>query len=106
MQLLLCCNSEPACLVCLSALKQDYRSWHPPAYLRNLSVRCPLDITAVKGRRDSPLQSNCLEAFLLLPAGNADIALQHSAVKPGGFMLEATLLLVEAKKDLSQEALV
>ena len=39
-------------------------------------------------------------------AGKSDIALQHTAVEPGGFVLEDTFLLVEAKKDLSTEALV
>ena len=43
---------------------------------------------------------------LLLFAGKSDIALQHAMVHPGGFMLEDTLLLVEAKTSLSQEALV
>lgn len=51
-------------------------------------------------------RQKCLEASLLLFAGNSDIALQHAMVHPGGFMLEDTLLLVEAKTDLSQEALV
>ncbi|KAL0052839.1 hypothetical protein WJX82_008452 [Trebouxia sp. C0006] len=37
--------------------------------------------------------------------GKPDIALQHTAVEPGGFILEDTFLLVEAKKDLSTEAL-
>ena len=39
-------------------------------------------------------------------AGKSDIALQHTIVKPGGFMLEDTFLLVEVKKDLSPGALV
>ena len=39
-------------------------------------------------------------------AGKSDIALQHAIVEPGGFMLEDTFLLVEAKKDLSAGALV
>lgn len=39
-------------------------------------------------------------------AGKSDIALQHTAVEPGGFVLEDTFLLVEANKDLSTEALV
>ena len=39
-------------------------------------------------------------------AGKSDIALQHTAVEPGGFVSEDTFLLVEAKKDLSTEALV
>ncbi len=43
---------------------------------------------------------------MLLFAGKSDIALQHTIVVPGGFMLEDTFLLVEAKKDLSTEALV
>lgn len=37
--------------------------------------------------------------------GKPDIALQHTAVELGGFILEDTFLLVEAKKDLSTEAL-
>ncbi len=32
--------------------------------------------------------------------------MQHTYIEPGGFMLEDTFLLVEAKKDLSQGALV
>ena len=39
-------------------------------------------------------------------AGKSDIALQHTVVEPGGFVLEDTFLLVEAKKDLSTEILV
>ena len=31
-------------------------------------------------------------------AGKSDIALQHTAVEPGGFVSEDTFLLVEAKK--------
>ena len=47
-----------------------------------------------------------LGQFITLFAGKSDIALQHTAVEPGGFILEDTFLLVEAKKDLSTEALV
>jgi hypothetical protein len=42
----------------------------------------------------------------LLFAGKPHIVLQHTNVEPGGFMLEDTLLLIEAMKDLSPEALV
>ena len=34
-------------------------------------------------------------------AGKSDIALQHTIVEPGGFVLEDTFFLVEAMKDLS-----
>ena len=45
-------------------------------------------------------------AHRTLFAGKSDIALQHTAVEPGGFVLEDTFLLVEAKKDLSTAALL
>jgi len=52
-------------------------------------------------------KQQCFEAPLLLFAGKSDIALQHTNVKPvGGYTLQETFLLVEAKKDLGLGALV
>lgn len=55
-----------------------------------------------------PTQARIVRGIIhhTLFAGKSDIALQHTAVEPGGFILEDTFLLVEAKKDLSTEALV
>ena len=44
--------------------------------------------------------------LLLLLAGKSYVALQHTAIVPGGFMMEDAFLLVEAKRDLGKEALV
>ncbi|KAL0052337.1 hypothetical protein WJX82_000522 [Trebouxia sp. C0006] len=45
------------------------------------------------------------ECHRVLITSKSDIAMQHTYIEPGGFMLEDTFLLVEAKKDLSQGAL-
>jgi hypothetical protein len=69
-----------------------------------VSIQCSLD-SAGDHSSHTPKQQY-FEAPFLLFAGKSDIALQHTYVEPGGFMLEDTFLLVEAKKDLSQGALV
>lgn len=79
------CVFHPSCLVCLSAPNTD------------------ADVVVV---HLSQPEINTALRHLCFLAGTSDIALQHTAVKPGGFMLEDTFLLVAATNNLDGGALV